>query len=197
MRRSSSSPARWPIRLLTCRKSSRSSMISPKGAPSRTARPRWSSNVRVVEKAGQAVRLGADLDGAVHLGVLQGDRHLRREQLHEVELLGRERVPDAEPLHRQDPDRAGSAAQRHDDEAAISGRVVDPVGHAEMIDARVAPLVLDVDGLVVLDHPCRDAGLTRFPRLQVRGRMDATRCQRRQEAGRRDRPPRWRRCRRR
>ena len=67
-------------------------MISPKGAPSRTARSRWSSNVAVIEQPGQAVGLRADLDGPEDLGVLERDRDLGREQLDEVELLGREGV---------------------------------------------------------------------------------------------------------
>ena len=49
----------------------------------------------VVEQAGQVVRLGADLDRLEHLGVLEGDRHLGREQLDEVEVVARERVADA------------------------------------------------------------------------------------------------------
>ena len=43
----------------------------------------------VVEQAGQVVGLGADLDRPVDLGVLEGDRDLRREQLDELELVAR------------------------------------------------------------------------------------------------------------
>ena len=78
----------------------------------------------VVEQAGQVVGLGADLDRPEDLGVLQGDRDLRREQLDELELVGGERVAVAEPLDRQDADRAVAAAQRDDDEAAVLGRSI-------------------------------------------------------------------------
>ena len=52
----------------------------------------------VVEQAGQVVGLGAQLHGLEDLRVLQGDGHLRREQLDELELVAGERVADAEPL---------------------------------------------------------------------------------------------------
>ena len=74
---------------------------------------------RVVEQAGQTVGLGADLDRPVDLRVLQCDGHLGREQLDQVELLGRERVPGAEALDGQHADRARPTAQRDDDEAAV------------------------------------------------------------------------------
>ena len=73
----------------------------------------------VVEQAGQVVGLGADLDGLEDLGVLERDRDLRREQLDQLELVGRERVADAESFDRQDADRAVSPAQRDDDQAAV------------------------------------------------------------------------------
>ena len=116
----------------------------------------------VVEQAGQVVGLGADLDRAEDLGVLQGDRDLRREQLDELELVGGERVVRAEPLDGEDADRAVATAQRHHDEAALLG-----VDRAELVDARVGALVRDVGRLVVLDDPGRDAGLARLPRLEV------------------------------
>ena len=46
----------------------------------------------VVEQPGQVVGPGADLDRLEHLGVLERDRDLGREQLDELELLARERV---------------------------------------------------------------------------------------------------------
>ena len=73
----------------------------------------------VVEQPGQVVGPRPDLDRLEDLGVLEGDRDLRREQLDELELLGGERVGEAEPLDRQHADRAVAAAQRDDDEAAV------------------------------------------------------------------------------
>ena len=73
----------------------------------------------VVEQPGQVVGLGADLHRLEDLRVLEGDRHLGREQLDEFELVAGERVADAEPLDRQDAGRACPAAQRDDDEAAV------------------------------------------------------------------------------
>ena len=73
----------------------------------------------VVEHPGQVVGPRPDLDGLEDLGVLERDRHLRREQLDELELLGDERVGEAEPLDGQHADRAVTAAQRDDDEAAV------------------------------------------------------------------------------
>ena len=112
--RRSSSPAWWPIRLFTSRKSSRSSMIRPNGAPVADGLLQLLLERAVVEQAGEVVRPGADLDRPEHLRVLEGDRDLRGEQLDEVELLARERVADAEPLDGQDADRAvsGRAAAR-------------------------------------------------------------------------------------
>ena len=102
-------------------------------------------------------------------------------------------LPTPEPLDRQHADRAAAAAQRDDDQAAVDR----PVVLAEMVDPRVVPLVADEDRLVVLDDPGRDAGLARFPRLQVVGGVDAARGQRRQQAASPDRRPRSRCCRRR
>ncbi len=133
---------------------------------------------RVVQEPGQAVGLGADLDGPVDLGVLERDRDLGREQLDQVELLRREGVADAEALHRQDADRARPTAQRHDDEAAVHRRIVR-VRAAEMVDPRVVSLVVDVDRLVVVHDPRRDAGLARLPWLHVVIGVDAARGQRR------------------
>ena len=73
----------------------------------------------VVEQAGQVVGPGPDLDRLEHLGVLERDRDLRREQLDELELLGGERVGEAEPLDGQDADRAVAATERDDDQAAV------------------------------------------------------------------------------
>ena len=75
----------------------------------------------VIEEPGQGVGLGADLDRREDLRVLQRDGHLRREQLDQVELLGRERVAHAEPLDGQHTDGAGTSTQGHDDEAAVDG----------------------------------------------------------------------------
>ena len=85
-----------------------------------------------------------------------------------------------------------AAAQRDDDQAAV---VRVPV--VAVVDPRVVALVADVDRLVVLDDPGRDAGLAGLPRLQVEGRVDAARGQRRQQPGRRIDAPRSRCCRRR
>ena len=73
----------------------------------------------VVEQAGQVVGPGPDLDRLEDLGVLERDRDLRREQLDELELLGREGVAAPEPLDGQHADRAVAAAQRDDDQAAV------------------------------------------------------------------------------
>ena len=62
-----------------------------------------------------------------------------------------ERVLVPESLERQDAGRAFSAEERHDDQAAIKGAHV-----AEVVDPLVGRLVLDGDGLVVLDDPGRD-----------------------------------------
>ena len=83
-------------------KSSRSSMIRLNGAAVAGASLEPLLERAVVEQAGQLVGPGADLDGAVDLRVLERDRDLRGEQLDELELLGRERVADAEPLDGQD-----------------------------------------------------------------------------------------------
>ena len=64
----------------------------------------------VVQEAGQVVGPGADLDRVVCLRVLQCDRHLRREQLDQLELGLVEAVVDAEPLQRQHACRAVTAA---------------------------------------------------------------------------------------
>ena len=90
-------------------------------------------------------------------------------------------LAEAEPLDGQDADRAAAAAQRDDDEAAVHGPAVRP----EVVDPRVVPLVADEDRLVVLDDPGRDAGLARFPRLEVGRRVHAARGQRREQAVRR------------
>ena len=76
----------------------------------------------VVEQPGEVVGARPDLDRLEDLGVLERDRDLRREQLDELELLGREGVAEAEPLDRQDADRAAATAQRDDDEAAVDRR---------------------------------------------------------------------------
>ena len=56
---------------------------------------------------------------------------------------------------------------------------------AEVVHPLVVALVRDMDGLVVVHDPRRDAGLAGHPRLQVVGGMDAAGGQRRQQAGRR------------
>ena len=66
----------------------------------------------VVEQAGEVVSPGADLDRLEDLRVLQGDGHLGREQLDQIELVAGERVADAEPLDGQDADGPRPAAQR-------------------------------------------------------------------------------------
>lgn len=118
----------------------------------------------VVEQAGQVVGLRPDLDRPEHLRVLEGDRDLRREQLHEVELLGGERVAHPEALDGEDADGPGSTAQRDDDQAPVHGAIV---GIAEVVDPLVVAFVLDIDRLVVFDDPGGDPGLTGLPRLEV------------------------------
>ena len=44
----------------------------------------------VVAQTGQGIEVGADPDGAVGLGVLEGDRGLAGEQLGQLELVGAE-----------------------------------------------------------------------------------------------------------
>ncbi len=136
----------------------------------------------VVQEPGQPVGLRADLDRAVDLGVLEGDRHLRGEQLDEIEFLGRERVADPEALHRQDADRARPTAQGNDDKTAIHRRVVG-IGATEVVDPRVVALVVDVDGFVVVDDPRGHPGLARFPRLHVAIGVDTASRDRVEETG--------------
>ena len=144
----------------------------------------------VVEQPGQPVGLGAHLDVAEDLRVLDGDGHLGREQLDELELLGREQVARPQTLDGQHADGPVPAAQRDDDEAAVDG-----LDLAEVVDPRVVALVGDVDRLVVLDDPRREAGLALLPRLQVLRGVQA----RGPSAGSGDRSPgrrpRWRCCR--
>ena len=77
-------------RVVDALKSSRSSMIRLNGSRVAGRRARAVLERAVVQQPGQVVGLGADLDRAVDLGVLQGDRDLGREQLDELELLLRE-----------------------------------------------------------------------------------------------------------
>ena len=86
----------------------------------------------VIEQAGEVVGPGTDLDRLEDLGVLERDRDLRGEQLDELELLRREGIREPQPLDRQDADRAVTAAQRDDDQAAVDG----PPSRAELVDAR-------------------------------------------------------------
>ena len=69
----------------------------------RAASQAW--NVPWFSRPGQVVRLGPDLDRAVDLGVLEGDRDLGGEQLDQLELVLRVAVLAAEPLERQDAGR--------------------------------------------------------------------------------------------
>ena len=73
----------------------------------------------VVEEPGQVVGLGADLDGAVDLGVLEGDRDLGGEELDELELVLRVARVVAEPLEGQDAGRSVAATKRDADQAAF------------------------------------------------------------------------------
>ena len=102
-------------------------MIRLNGAPSRTLPLEPLLERAVVEQAGEVVGPRPDLDRLEDLGVLERDRHLRREELDQLELLGREGVAEPEPLDGQDADRAAAAAQRDDDEAAVD-RVRCPRG---------------------------------------------------------------------
>ena len=174
----SRSPAGCPSSLLIVRKSSRSSMIRLNGPPSRTRLDEELLEGPVVEQAGQVVGPCPDLDGAVDLGVVEGDRDLRREQLDQLELLLVEAILPTEPLERQDARDALPTAQRHDDQAAVhrSRRV-------ELEDPRIGQLVGHELGLVVLEDPGRDTGLPRLPRLEVVLGVDPARGQRGEHVG--------------
>jgi len=89
----------------------------------------------VVEETGQAIGARADLDRLEHLRVVERDRHLRRKQLDQLELVEREGVADTEPLDREHADRAATAAQRDDDQAAFVRAVV------AMVDSWVVAFV--------------------------------------------------------
>ena len=146
----------------------------------------------VVEQAGQVVGLRADLDRLEDLRVLQRDRDLGREQLDQLELLGRERVARARA--------ARSSGRRSRPSRPRSGTTMrlpstGPTIAAEVVDPRVVALVRDVGRLVVLDDPRRDAGLARRPRLEVVVGVDAAGRQRRRAGRSPGRRPRSRRCR--
>ena len=96
-------------------------MIRPNGAPSRTACSRYSPNVAWLSSPVSPSVWARDLDVAEDLRVLDGDGHLGREQLDELELLGREQVARPEPLDGQHADGPVATAQRDDDEAAVDG----------------------------------------------------------------------------
>ena len=68
-------------------------MIRLNGSPSRDAPLQPLLERAVVEQAGQVVGPGPDLDRLEDLGVLEGDRDLRREQLDELELVGVKVLP--------------------------------------------------------------------------------------------------------
>ena len=122
----------------------------------------------VIEEAGQRVALGA-LDLLLErLGVLEGDRDVRRKELDEIEVGGRVAIRRAETLEGQHAHGAVPVAQRDADDAAVDGAIAP-----EVVDPRVVRLVLDELRLVVVDDPWRDALLAGLPRLEVLGGVDA------------------------
>ena len=121
----------------------------------------------VVVEPGQVVRACLDLDRPVDLGVLKRDRDLGREELHELELVLGERRPDAQSLEGQHP-VAPSPAQ------GTTIRQPSCTSPSRKVFTRIAPLVRDVQRLVVLDDPCRHARLALLPWLEVVVGMDAT-----------------------
>ena len=142
----------------------------------------------VVQQAGQDVGLGAPTDREVDLGVLERDRRLGGEQLDELELVLGEDPALADPLQRQDPDRAVAPAERHAHEAPVDRARV------RLQDAIVVPLVGHVDRLVVLEDPRREPGLTDVPRLEVVVGVEAASHDRRQRPWCPGRSARSRRC---
>ena len=93
----------------------------------------------VVPDAGQRVGLGAQLDGAVRLGVLQRDRDVAGEELDQLELLVAEARLGAEALDAQHALDAGRALRSG---ATISAPACGPRS-AKWAHARVGQLVLD------------------------------------------------------
>ncbi len=108
----------------------------------------------VVAQPGQRVEIGPDPDGAVRLGVLQGDRRLRREQLGQLELVGAERrLVVAHPADVERADRLAVDEQRDDDHRLGLER---GAGHLDR--ARIEMGAVGQDGLAVVDHPAGDPG---------------------------------------
>ena len=119
MAASRASPAGWPRESLNVLNASRSSISVANGlvrAGLRQELAQLALEGAVVAQAGQRVLVGAQPDGAVGFGVLQGDRRLAREQLGQLEFVGAEvrlgvtHAPDVERA-----DRLAVHQQRDDD----------------------------------------------------------------------------------
>ena len=179
--------------LLTSRKSSRSSMIRLNGAPSRTIRSSHSSNVpwlsRPVRSSVRARISTAWNTSAFWSAIETWAANSWTSSNSSAENV----LPDARAARssaRRSRRRGRAAARR-------SGCRRPGPSSRKWLTRGSCALVADVDRLVVLDDPGRDAGLARLPRLQVVRGVDAARRQRRRAGRSPDRRPRWRCCRRR
>ena len=166
-------------------------MIRLNGSCARTLRSSQLLERAVVQEAGQVVGLGADLDGPVDLGVLEGDRDLRGEQLDELELLLAEALLDAEPLQRQHAGGAVAAAQR---DARSGCRPCAPCRRNWLTRGSVRSSGTRAGSLCATTHVAMPV-LAGLPRLEVLVGVDAARGQRDEQARRRGRAPRSRCCR--
>ena len=132
----------------------------------------------VVQEAGQVVGLGADLDRAVDLGVLEGDRDLGGEQLDELELLLA--CSDGSSPSRSSV-RTPVAPSRPRSGTQIRLPSIGPASRNWRTRGSL-PLVEDEGRLVVGDDPGREALLAGQPRLHVLGGVDALGGQRPEQA---------------
>ena len=111
----------------------------------------------VVVEAGQGVVLGLGHDGAVGLGVAQGDGRLAGEQLHQLELVAREvGLVATHPRHVERADDLARHEERaHDHRLRLLRRARD------LHRARVEVRVVGQDRLAVADRPAGDARVQR------------------------------------
>ncbi len=106
----------------------------------------------VVSEAGQRVVFCPDLDRAVGLGILEGDRRLAGEQLRQFELVPAERCVVAHPADVQRPDHLAGHQERDDDHRfRLEGRPRD------LDRTRVEMRVIHHGRLAMLDDPARDS----------------------------------------
>jgi hypothetical protein len=106
----------------------------------------------VIAQPGERILVGPDPHGTMDLGVLQRDRGLTREQLGELELVGRERgLCFAHPPDVERADRLAVDEQGNDDHGFRLERGAGHL-HGAWIEVRL----VGADRLAVVDHPAGD-----------------------------------------